>query len=102
MSATLALEYEAVGKREAQRLGIHPSAIDDIVDRLCEVSQHHAIHFRLRPELTDPGDEFLLELAVMARCDLIVTHNVRHFEAARRFGIGVVTPGEFLGTMGVR
>lgn len=59
------------------------------------------IHFRLRPELSDPDDEFVLELAVVARCDFIVTHNLRDLRAAQRFGIRVVTPGEFLGTMGV-
>ena len=46
ISVALALEYEAVGKREAQKLGIPDSAIDEIVDVLCERSQHHAIHFR--------------------------------------------------------
>lgn len=101
MSVALALEYEAVGKREAQKLGIPDSVIDDIVDVLCERSQHHAVHFRLRPELPDPDDEFVLELAFVARCDFIVTHNVRDLRAAERFGILVVTPGEFLRTMGV-
>ena len=81
-------------------MGISGSAIDDIVDVLCEMSQHHAIHFRLRPELSDPDDEFVLELAFVARCDFIVTHNVRDLRA-ERFGIRVVTPGEFLRTMGV-
>ena len=55
----------------------------------------------MRPELSDPDDEFVLELAFAARCDFIVTHNVRHLGAAERFGIGVVTPGEFLRTMGI-
>jgi hypothetical protein len=32
MQVALALEYEAVGKREARKLGIPNSAIDDIVD----------------------------------------------------------------------
>src|ERR1700681_711447 len=63
MSVALALEYEAVGKREAQKLGIPNSVINDIVDVLCQKSQHHAVHFRLRPELFDPDDEFVLELA---------------------------------------
>ena len=102
MSVALALEYEAVGKREAKRLGIPDSAIDDIVDMLCRTSRHHAIHFRLRPALPDPDDEFVLELAFAAGCDFIVTHNVRDLRAAEGFGIGVVTPGEFLGTMGVK
>ena len=101
MSVALALEYEAIGKREAIKLGIPDSAIDDIVDMLCKTSRHHTVHFRLRPELSDPDDEFVLELAFVARCDFIVTHNVRHFRVAERFGIGVVTPGEFLRTMGI-
>jgi len=102
MSVALALEYESIGKREAAELGIPDSAIDDIVDMLCKTSRHHAIHFRLRPELPDPDDEFVLELAFAARCEFIVTHNVRDLKAAERFGIGVVTPGEFLGTIGIK
>ena len=101
MSVALALEYEAIGKREAIKLGIPESSIDVIVDVLCEKSRHHAVHFRLRPELSDPDDEFVLELAFVARCDFIVTHNLRDLQAAERFGIRVVTPGEFLRTMGV-
>ena len=67
---------------------------------LCETSRHHAIHFRLRPELSDPDDEFMLELAFVVRCDFIVTHNVCDLRAAERFGIRVVKLGEFLRTMG--
>jgi putative PIN family toxin of toxin-antitoxin system len=100
LSVALALEYEAVGKREAGKLGIPVSAIDDIVDMLCSASRHHAVRFRLRPEAPDPDDDFVLELAFVARCDFIVTHNVRHMRAAERFGIRVVTPGTFLGIMG--
>src|SRR5580700_8581837 len=46
LSVALALEYEAVGKREAGKLGIPASAIDDIVDMLCRASRHHAVRFR--------------------------------------------------------
>jgi hypothetical protein len=45
ISVALALEYEAVGKREGQKLEIPDSAINDIVDSLCDMSQHHAVHF---------------------------------------------------------
>ena len=78
------------------------SAIDDIVDVLCRTSRHHAVRFRLRPEAPDADDEFVLELAFVARCDFIVTHNVLHLRVAERFGIGVVTPGVFLTTMRVK
>jgi predicted nucleic acid-binding protein len=66
MSVAPALEYEAVGKREASKLRIPDLAIDDIVDMLRKKSRHHAIHFRLRPELSDPDDEFVVELAFVA------------------------------------
>ncbi len=102
LSVALVLEYEAIGKREAGRIGIPLAVIDDIVDRLCCLARCHAIPFRLRPELRDANDEFILELAFVGRCDYIVTHNVRDFLAARRFGIRVVTPGDFLGIMGVK
>jgi hypothetical protein len=43
----------------------------------------------------------LLELAVAARCQSIVTYNVRDFVGADRFGISVVEPGPFLSGVGV-
>jgi hypothetical protein len=53
------------------------------------------IHFQLRPSLPDPGDEFLLELAVVGWADAIVTHNVRHFAGVERFGLRVLTARVF-------
>lgn len=56
----------------------------------------HYVSFLWRPAMRDPDDDFLLDLAVTARATHLVTHNVRDLEAARRFGINVVTPGQFL------
>ena len=91
------LEYEAVGKREAQRLKLPETTVDAIIRAFCFTGREVDIHFSLRPFLPDPGDEFLLDLAVAGRADAIVTHNVRHFPRIDRFGIRVVTPGEFFG-----
>ena len=44
----------------------------------------------------DPRDEFVLELAVAAGCQAIVTHNTRDFAGTDRFGVEVLTPGQFL------
>src|SRR5882724_3494405 len=99
ISAALILEYEAVAKREVQRLKIPESTVDAIVRAFCFIGREADIHFRLRPFLPDPGDEFILELAVAGRADAIVTHNVRHFAGAEKFGIQVLTPREFLRTI---
>lgn len=96
ISVPLILEYEAAGKREAQRLGIPEGTVEAIIRAFCSMGRETDVHFRLRPFLPDPGDEFLLELAVAGRADALVTHNLRHFVGAGQFGIKVVTPQDFL------
>jgi predicted nucleic acid-binding protein len=54
------------------------------------------IFFLWRPYLRDPNDDLILELAVAAGCDAVVTHNTRDFVGAERFGIDVLTPAAFL------
>jgi hypothetical protein len=44
----------------------------------------------------------VLELAVAAGCEFIVTFNKRHFAGVERFGIEAVTPRELLERLGVR
>ena len=96
ISVPLILEYEAVGKREATKLNIPLSTVDTIVAAFCFVGRETDVHFRTRPFLPDPGDEFLLELAIAGSADAIVTHNVRHFPDIEQFGVRVLTPREFL------
>jgi predicted nucleic acid-binding protein len=67
-----------------------------LVDYFCQIAHKQEIHFLWRPALRDPGDEFVLELAVAAECRYIVTHNVRDFTGADQFRVSIVTPGEFL------
>ena len=54
------------------------------------------IYFLWRPYLPDPGDDMILELAMAAGCQYIVTHNVRHFAGAEKLGINPLTPGAFI------
>ncbi len=49
---------------------------------------------KVRP--LDAEDEMILEAAVNGRTDALVTHNVRHFGAASRFSVTVLTPGQYL------
>lgn len=96
LSVPLVLEYEEVAKRVAPIVGLRDSDIDVILDYLCSVADRRGIYFLWRPVLKDPQDDMVLEVAVEGGCDHIVTHNVRDFEGAERFGIRVVTPGAFL------
>ena len=99
ISVPLILEYEAVGKREATRLNIPQASVEAIIRAFCFYGRETDIHFRLRPSLPDPSDEFILELAVAGHAQAVVTHNIKHFAGAERFGIHVMTPREFLGTI---
>jgi len=40
------------------------------------------IYFLWRPNLRDEGDNFLIELAIAAHADFIVTNNIRDLEGA--------------------
>lgn len=60
------------------------------------MAHHHKIYFLWRPTLVDVNDELVLELAVTARCEYIVTHNTSDFKGIDKFGIKAITPREFL------
>jgi predicted nucleic acid-binding protein len=96
---TLILEYEEAAKREAGRFGLANWVVESVIDMFCRLGSRHVIRFRLRPVLSDPADEFLLELAVAGRAGFIVTYNIQDFRGAETYGIRVVTPGEFLRTI---
>ena len=100
ISVPLVLELEAVAKRPGKVPGLTAEDIDDVIDYICRVSHHRMIHFLWRPTLRDPGDDLVLELAVEAECDYIVTHNVRDFDKVEQFDISIVTPRQFLGIIG--
>jgi len=95
-SVALILEYEDVIQRQRTELGLSQDDVSDFINALCSMAHHHKIYFLWRPTLSDVGDELVLELAVTARCEYIVTHNIRDFKNLDKFGIQAVTPKEFL------
>jgi putative PIN family toxin of toxin-antitoxin system len=100
VSVPLILEYEEVAKRERWPGKPTHRAIDAILDYLCEQGKQQTVHFLWRPQLRDPDDDMVLELAVAAGCDYIITFNKKDFAEATRFGVHVATPGEFLELLG--
>ena len=95
-SVALILEYEDVLQRQRTELGLLQDDVADFIDSLCSMAHHHKIYFLWRPTLSDVGDELVLELAVTAGCEYIVTHNVSDFKNIGIFGIQAITPKEFL------
>ena len=100
VSVPLVLEYESVARRIAPSVGLSAEDIGDIIDYVCRVANRREIFFLWRPFLKDPKDDHVLELAVEAQCDFIVTYNTRDFEGAEQFGLRVVTAREFLNVLG--
>jgi putative PIN family toxin of toxin-antitoxin system len=100
VSVPLVLEYEEVLLRQRVSLGLTPEDVADLVDGLSALAHHHKIYYLWRPYLRDEKDEMVLELAVVARCDYIITYNKDDFKGAEKFGIEVITPKEFLNEIG--
>lgn len=100
ISVPLVLECEDAAKNSLDAILLTEQDIDDIIDYLCAVGQHHKLYYLWRPYLRDPKDDMVLELAVAADCDFIITYNRRDFEGTEKFGIDILTPQEFLKRIG--
>jgi hypothetical protein len=72
--------------------------------KLCSISLYggntSSNFLPVAPYLPDPDDDMLLELAVTAQCDFIVTYNTRDFVGVERFALRVIEPGAFLQHIG--
>ena len=100
VSVPLVLEYEAATKRHAKTIGLTYTDIDNILDYLCFVAEHHRVYYLWRPTLRDPNDDMVLELAVSCRAEAIVTYNRDDFKGAEQFGIRILSPKDFLNQIG--
>ncbi len=96
ISVALALEYESV----ALRPGLVPSFSQDeirvVIDVLCLLAHQQKIFYTWRPFLPDPDDDLVLELAVSAGCETIITHNIQDFKGTESLEIQVITPAQAL------
>ena len=101
LSVALALEYEATCWRLEHRsaIGLDDGDIEDFINGLIDIAEPVEMHFRLRPRLSDPVDEMVLETAVNGRAEGLVTFNQKDFKAAADFGIEVLLPKDALRRM---
>jgi putative PIN family toxin of toxin-antitoxin system len=96
ISVPLVVEYEDASKRLIGEIPLTASDIDDLIDYICKTANRWLIYYLWRPLLKDPKDDMILELAITAACDAIVTYNKSDFQGSDRFGIRLITPKEFL------
>jgi putative PIN family toxin of toxin-antitoxin system len=100
VSVALAFEYEAVLKRAAMREAswAMEDELEAILDALLMRATRIApIRTRLRPALADPADDMVLECAVQAGAEAIVTTNIRDFRPAfELYRVEAILPGLLL------
>ena len=102
-STALFLEYESVLGRDSMR-EVTGHTLRDVATAmagLAELAEPVDVTFLARPALPDPDDEMVLEVALNGGADAIVTHNIRHFQVARNYGVEVASPGEVIRRLAV-
>jgi predicted nucleic acid-binding protein len=100
VGAALLAEYEDVLGRSALFAGSRLDAgeRDELLDAFLAASEWTRIYFGWRPNLSDEGDNHLVELAVAGGARYIVTRNLRDVGRMElRFpGLRVLGPEDFL------
>jgi putative PIN family toxin of toxin-antitoxin system len=99
LSVALVLEYETTCLLPEHRLaaGAKERDVQILIDALVSASEPVEVHYQWRPQLTDAGDEMVLEAAVNGQADAIVTFNRKDYGAGpSRFGIEVLSPADAL------
>jgi predicted nucleic acid-binding protein len=99
LSVALAFEYEATATRAEHLYAAKATETDvvNLIGAIIDVVEPVEVHYQWRPQLSDAGDEMVLETAVNGQADAIVTFNRRHYgDVPSRFGIEVLSPGDAL------
>jgi len=96
-------EYEDVLGRLPlfARCPLSPKERDELFNAFLGMCNWTTVFFLWRPNLSDEGDNHLIELAVAGGARSVITHNVRDFQSGElRFPrILIETPGDFLKRM---
>jgi predicted nucleic acid-binding protein len=90
-----ALEYEALCRKADHRLaaGLKEQQVEIFLDAVIAMAEPVETHFLGRPQLRDPNDEMVLEVAVNGRANAVVTFNLRDFgNVPNRFGVELMLP----------
>jgi putative PIN family toxin of toxin-antitoxin system len=94
-------EYEDLLRRDVWTLETTEAQRRDVMAALASVSRWVTVYYGWRPNLSDEGDNHLIELAVAGNAQALVTHNVRDFVRSELKwpSIEILTPSQFLEQM---
>jgi putative PIN family toxin of toxin-antitoxin system len=95
LSVPLLLEYEEVLLREGM-VPLGRAAVEAVLDFLCKRARQQSVFYLWRPVLRDPKDDLVLELALNAGAERIITFNERDFAKAQPLGVRAQRPRDFL------
>lgn len=96
VSVPLIMEYEEILKGKLDKSIFTTDDVDTIINYICKIGITSEIFYLWRPFLKDPEDDHILELAVAANCEYIITYNKKDFAHIDRFGLKAVDASEFL------
>lgn len=84
ISNALFLEFEDVAARESilKACPLNAKEIRELLNAFYAVCTWVPIYYLWRPNLTDEGDNFLIELAIAGNSHFIVTNNVKDLQGA--------------------
>ncbi|MBE7440582.1 MAG: putative toxin-antitoxin system toxin component, PIN family [Spirochaetales bacterium] len=93
-------EYAAVLSRRSSLADLRLSRkdVDNVLEFIAYLCIPVTIHFGLRPNLQDEGDNLFVELAFASQCRYLIKSNVRDFRSGdlKFDSFEAVTPAEFL------
>lgn len=96
LSNTILTEYEEILRRDAAALNLTHERTDCLLDAICSIAERRQVSDVWAPVLPDPDDEAFVQLAVEAGADHLVSHNLGHLAPARKLGVNLLAPREFL------
>jgi putative PIN family toxin of toxin-antitoxin system len=100
MGAALLHEYEDVMRRDHLFLKCPLSARErgTLLEAFLSVCEWVKVYYLWRPNLSDEGDNHLIELAIAGAAEMIVTNNIKDFQhSGLRFPhLQIVTPTQFI------
>lgn len=103
LSVALALEYETIALLPEHVMAGETTLaiVGKLIDTLIDIAEPVKVSFQYRPQLSDPGDEMVLEAAINGHAEAIVSFNSKDYRREGKiipneFGIDVIDPAEAL------